>query len=305
MATIQKKRLMPKSAFLVKKYRRGIRASFIAFLVLLTFIFVLHTPSQESKELKLQKGARLVPFTDKAQNVVLPEDDGVKENAVMVTLARNSDLWSLVQTIRHVEDRFNNRYHYDWVFLNDDDFTDEFVRVTSTLVSGKAKYGKIPKESFSTPPWIDTDKMAANMKKLQDEGVLYGGSVPYRHMCRFQSGLFFRHPLLADYSWYWRVDTDITVFCDIQYDLFKFMRVNDKKYGFIISVSEYEATIPTLWSTTKKFMKEYPQFVNKNNLMNYISDDGGATYNLCHFWSNFEIGSLDFWRDLKSTFSMA
>ncbi|KAJ8078794.1 hypothetical protein PM082_013077 [Marasmius tenuissimus] len=30
--------------------------------------------------------------------------------------------------------------------------------------------------------------------------------------------------------------------------------------------------------------------------MGFISDDGGLTYNRCHFWSNFEIGDLDFWR---------
>lgn len=30
--------------------------------------------------------------------------------------------------------------------------------------------------------------------------------------------------------------------------------------------------------------------------MDFISDDGGETYNRCHFWSNFEIGDLNFWR---------
>ncbi|GCE98848.1 mannosyltransferase ktr3 [Zygosaccharomyces mellis] len=312
MATIQRKRLMPKSAFLVKKYRRGIRVSFTAICILLTLLFIMHVPSSTTKEnISLNTGTEtdglnafsgssrsdyLLPFTDKSQHVIHPKDDGIKENAVMITLARNSDLWNLVNSIRHVEDRFNHKYHYDWVFLNDDDFTDEFKRVTSNLVSGKAKYGKIPKEQFSIPSWIDQDKLATTLKNMRDNNVIYGDSVPYRHMCRFQAGLFYRHPLLQQYNWYWRVDTDITIFCDIQYDLFKFLRVNNKMYGFILSVSEYEATIPTLWSTTRKFMKEYPHLVHKNNLMDYISDDNGENYNLCHFWSNFEIGSLDLWR---------
>ena len=30
--------------------------------------------------------------------------------------------------------------------------------------------------------------------------------------------------------------------------------------------------------------------------MDWVSDDKGQTYNGCHFWSNFEIGSLAFWR---------
>ena len=30
--------------------------------------------------------------------------------------------------------------------------------------------------------------------------------------------------------------------------------------------------------------------------MGYMSDNAGDSYNLCHFWSNFEIASMDFWR---------
>ena len=54
-------------------------------------------------------------------------------------------------------------------------------------------------------------------------------------------------------------------------------------------------TIPTLWDTTK-FIEKNPQYLAQNNLMDWVSDDKGQTYNGCHFWSNFEIGSLAFWR---------
>lgn len=30
--------------------------------------------------------------------------------------------------------------------------------------------------------------------------------------------------------------------------------------------------------------------------MAFLSDDGGETYNRCHFWSNFEIANLKLWR---------
>jgi len=30
--------------------------------------------------------------------------------------------------------------------------------------------------------------------------------------------------------------------------------------------------------------------------MGFISDNGGEDYNLCHFWSNFEIADMSFWR---------
>jgi alpha 1,2-mannosyltransferase len=39
------------------------------------------------------------------------------------------------------------------------------------------------------------------------------------------------------------------------------------------------------------FIRENPQYVPEDNAMQFISDDGGESYNKCHFWSNFEIGA--------------
>lgn len=45
--------------------------------------------------------------------------------------------------------------------------------------------------------------------------VIYGHSVPYRNMCRFNSGFFFHHPLLANFDYYWRVEPHVKFFCDL------------------------------------------------------------------------------------------
>jgi alpha 1,2-mannosyltransferase len=216
--------------------------------------------------------------------------------ATFVSLARNRDLWSLIGSIRHVEDRFNSRYAYDWVFLNDEEFSNEFKRTTTALISGQTKYGLIPKEHWSFPEWIDTDKAAATREQMKADKIIYGDSVSYRHMCRYESGFFYRHELLQDYEYYWRVEPDIKIHCDVKYDVFQFMKDNNKQYGFTISIHEYPATIATLWDTTKEFIKEHPEYLPKDNMMDFVSDDGGASYNMCHFWSNFEIGNLNFWR---------
>lgn len=224
------------------------------------------------------------------------DTEGGKESATFVSLARNSDLWSLIGSIRQVEDRFNKKFKYDWVFLNDEEFTDEFKKVTSALVSGNTKYGLIPKEHWGFPDWIDKERAAKTREEMAQKKIIYGDSISYRHMCRYESGFFWRHPLMMDYEWYWRVEPDIKIYCDIDYDLFKFMRENNKKYSFTISLPEYKETIPTLWETTREFTKANPQYVPENNMVDFVSDDGGLTYNGCHFWSNFEIASLDFWR---------
>lgn len=230
------------------------------------------------------------PQTGKKQ---FPSD---KVKATFVTLARNSDVWEVLGSIRQIEDRFNRNFGYDWVFLNDEEFTEEFKRETTRLISGTTHYGLIPKEQWSFPEWIDTEKAAQTRERMRQEGVIYGDSISYRHMCRYESGFFFRHPLMEQFDYYWRVEPGVKIFCDIDYDIFKFMHDNDYEYSYTISLPEYGATIPTLWETTKNFIKENPQYLNKNNFMDWLSDDGGVSYNGCHFWSNFEIGKLDFWR---------
>ncbi|BCS29455.1 glycosyltransferase family 15 protein [Aspergillus puulaauensis] len=221
---------------------------------------------------------------------------GGRANATFVTLARNSDVWEISQAIRQVEDRFNNKFHYDWVFLNDQPFDDNFIRITTSLISGTPRYGQIPPEQWSYPDWIDQDKAREVREDMRDKKIIYGHLESYRHMCRYESGFFFRHPLLQEYEFYWRVEPGIELFCDIPYDPFVFMKENDKKYSFVMSLFEYPGTVPTLWDTVKEFINEHPEHVAEGNSMQFLSDDNGKNYNMCHFWSNFEIGSLDWLR---------
>jgi alpha 1,2-mannosyltransferase len=206
-------------------------------------------------------------------------------NATFVTLARNSDMWEIAKSIRQIEDRFNRKFGYDWVFLNDKEFNEDFKRLTTALVSGTAHYGVIPKEHWSFPEFIDQDKARAVREDMAQRKIIYGDSVSYRHMCRYESGFFFRHPLMLNYEWYWRVEPSVELYCDINYDTFKFMSDNGKKYSFVISLYEYLETIPTLWDSVKKFMKNHPEHIATDNSMKFLSDDGGVTYNKCHMVS--------------------
>ncbi|KAI5959102.1 KTR1 [Candida pseudojiufengensis] len=237
---------------------------------------------------------KIIPQKNIDPSTYDPTKDKIK--ATFVSLARNSDLWSLAESIRQVEDRFNRKFHYDWVFLNEEEFNDEFKQTVSSMVSGTAKFGLIPKEHWSYPSWIDQEKAALVREDMTQRKIIYGHSESYRHMCRFESGFFWRQEILKDYEYYWRVEPDIKIFCDIDYDIFKWMKDNGKEYSFTISLPEYKETIPTLWDTTKEFIDKNPQYLAENNLLDWLSDDKGKTYNGCHFWSNFEIASLNFWR---------
>lgn len=219
-----------------------------------------------------------------------------KANAVFVVLARNSDLWSFLDSMKQMEDRFNHWAGYDYVFLNEEPFDDVFKQYTQALTNSKCHYGLIEHDEWFQPDWIDEQKATEAREEMIRKKVIYGHSVPYRNMCRYNSGFFFRHPLLANYDYYWRVEPGVKFFCDLSYDPFLVMQDQNKVYGFTISLFEYIETIPTLWESVKEFIQEHPEYIPEDNGMKFLSDDGGETYNRCHFWSNFEIGDLRFWR---------
>lgn len=221
---------------------------------------------------------------------------GRKANAAFVILARNGDLNGVMKSMKQMEDRFNKRFQYPYVFLNEEQFSEDFKKRTSEITDAKVEYGLIPKDHWVQPTWIDESRASKAREDMQKNNVIYGGSLPYRNMCRFNSGFFYRHELLKNYKYYWRIEPDVQFFCDLDYDPFLIMQDQKKVYGFTLSLYEYEATIPTLWDAVKKFMEKNPELLAKDNALSFISDDGGVTYNRCHFWSNFEIGDLDLWR---------
>ncbi|ODQ69175.1 hypothetical protein LIPSTDRAFT_108160 [Lipomyces starkeyi NRRL Y-11557] len=95
----------------------------------------------------------------------------------------------------------------------------------------------------------------------------------YRRMCRFFSGFFYRHELVTEYDYYWRVEPNTQRYCDITYDPFTFMRGKNNTYGFTITLHEHESTIETLWSTVRNFSRAHPAHIHPNNELDFIVED--------------------------------
>jgi alpha 1,2-mannosyltransferase len=219
-----------------------------------------------------------------------------RAKAAFVILTRNAELFGMKRTVQQIEDRFNHHYNYPYIFLNDEPFTDEFQEHMRALTSSHVEFGVVPKEHWSYPPWIDQERARLARDALDQQKVLYGGSESYRHMCRFFSGFFFRHPLLDDYEYYWRIEPNVEYTCDIDFDPFMYMKKHGKKYSFTMSLYEYEETIPTLWETVRGFANEHAELVQYPNALDWMANASRDSYNRCHFWSNFEIGALNFFR---------
>ncbi|KAJ7774597.1 glycosyltransferase family 15 protein [Mycena maculata] len=258
-----------------------------------------HPPSPSSKNTTTITAAietYTSPTASQPTHNAPPPSQGHRANATFVFLCRNNDINGAVASVQSMEDRFNRNYHYPWVFLNDEPFTEEFKQRIGVLTDAPVSFGLIPREHWVQPDWIDEERARQGRLKMMNQRIIYGGSVPYRNMCRFNSGFFYKHELLQQYRYYWRVEPSVQFFCGLNYDPFLYMEEHEKVYSFTISLEEHEPTVRTLWDSVKEFMFENPHLIEPGNSMDFLSNDGGNKYNMCHYWSNFEIADMDFWR---------
>ena len=250
---------------------------------------------------ELAKFDGLLDMTKDYEKMFKTEQQKAKDpiKACFMSLVRNEDLYSILPTIRKIEDRFNKNYHYSYVFFNDIAFTEEFKAKTKRIINPESEvhFVTLPKEMWSYPDFIDLNEAAKTREKMKD--IIYGSSESYRHMCRFNSKWFYQHPIMDQFDYYWRIEPDTAIYCDMDYDLFEYMNDNKLVYGFSISLHEYESTIPNLWPATKNFVQQRPHYLNNNNFLKFISEDEGNLFNQCHFWSNFEVVNLNFYRSLQ------
>ncbi|QPG75438.1 hypothetical protein FOA43_002792 [Brettanomyces nanus] len=239
---------------------------------------------------------------DDGETIIYHKDyteDLVRENATLFSLVRNGELYDMLRTIRNFEDRFNQFKHYGWIFANDEKFTESFQNQVKNLCSGSVTFVHLPEQMWNYPEFIDRAKADQARRKMQRQQIKYGGSESYRHMCRFFSGVFYRLEAMKKYRYFWRVEPDVEFKCSIKYDPFEVMRKENKMYGFTLAPLELHTTVPTLWNSALEYMAKYPERIAQDNNFLFLTDDDGKTFNMCHFWSNFEIGDLDFFRSDK------
>ncbi|KAJ9647887.1 hypothetical protein H2199_001663 [Coniosporium tulheliwenetii] len=220
-----------------------------------------------------------------------------RPRAALISLVRNSELEGIVQSMRQLEYHWNHKYNYPWIFFNDEPFSDEFKQATQNLTSARCYYEVVPKEHWSMPSWIDEGRFMNSLEYLGAIGVGKGWMISYRHMCRWNSGFFYKHPRLLELDFYWRVEPDVHFYCDIDYDVFRFMSDNKMKYGFNMNILDDARSFPSLWSRTRAFINKYPELLHPESDLDWLLDaQNSGDYNNCQFFSNFEIGDLRFFR---------
>ncbi|KAK0617597.1 glycosyltransferase family 15 protein [Immersiella caudata] len=255
------------------------------------------------------------PFSTTCQDPVRNAAANPRENATFVMLTRNNELKPALQAIENIERQFNQWFHYHVLFLNNEAWDPEFVRALKTAVSGEATFEVLSEEEWSFPPQTNVEDARAKIKEQGDRGIYKGGLESYHHMCRFYSGNFYALEALKKYRWYWRLEPGVEYTCAITYDPFLEMARREKVYGFVVALWEVPETCPGLFRAVDDFRaaKKIPEtpmwraMINPSwmpwpirRLRGWLGGEhrnrNGDTWNLCHYWSNFEIADLDFFR---------
>ncbi|KAI1440078.1 glycosyltransferase family 15 protein [Annulohypoxylon stygium] len=204
----------------------------------------------------------------------------------------------MVASIAQVEARFNKRatHHYDWVFFNNEEFTKEFKEAVSKATNSQCYFERVDEYNWQIPKFIDVTRFDAGRQFMGRIGVGKAWLQSYHHMCRWNAGLFALEKRLKDYDWFWRVEPGVRYYCNVNYDVFRFMQENNISYGFNMAILDDARSLPSLWERTEEFIDKNGDLIHPNADFEWVLHDSDGQYNNCQFYSNFEIGSLKFFR---------
>ncbi|CDS09588.1 hypothetical protein LRAMOSA10948 [Lichtheimia ramosa] len=220
--------------------------------------------------------------------------------AAYVTLTKSDaeSLGNLRKTIRNLEDTVNRERGYPYIIFCSEPLSQDSRDLVRALTRADVEFYDLDSTMYGYSDNIDLDKAAETRRRMSD--VIFGDDENYRFASRFMAGVIFRHPALQHIDYYWRFETGTEYVCPLDFDPFQYMYDHQKKLSFSMALYEYEETIPTLFTTIMEFANNNSDLVqsmsNKNSLWHFIIDSETKVFNKCHFWSNFQIADLNFFR---------
>jgi len=88
--------------------------------------------------------------------------------------------------------------------------------------------------------------VAERVIQMENDGITKSGRLGYHNICRFYSGIFYHHPSLQNYRYYWRVEPEAYCNYNVDLDPFTFIRENKKTYGFVLTLPEEPRSVDLL-----------------------------------------------------------
>ncbi|KAM0254676.1 hypothetical protein ACHAQJ_006526 [Trichoderma viride] len=196
--------------------------------------------------------------------------------AAFVSLAHEHDLPAVLSSMSQLEETFNHRYHYHWVFFSTQPLSEEFRRQTSNATGAICIYEVISENNLASPTQLKKPSNLNLMPTNQADGddvSEVGQSAPFLgQTSRWNSGPFASEKRLRDYDWFWRIEPGVSgtvpelLPCaqfthDITFDVFRFMRDHEIAYGFNEALLDKEE-IRTHSQPVRSFIDKHPDLLH-------------------------------------------
>ncbi|EGV59951.1 hypothetical protein PSN45_002324 [Yamadazyma tenuis] len=224
-----------------------------------------------------------------------------KEKAAMVlVIVSLEDARLALETIQHYQERFNNKFNYDWVLVAIgsvlSDRSQDFAAVAGNVRLIELRGGRL-----QTSPSANNVKNKGERVEQYPAKFKTRSNIRQKKLARMMLGPIFEvGDLWDDYDFYWKVPVGSSLGCDVNYDVFEFMRQNQIAYGWSLIHQDYQGTQPELISEFQSFVDASGGAVNPENLQFMLDETKDSTkdwhYKGCSFHPEFEIVDLNFFR---------
>ncbi|KAF5372917.1 hypothetical protein D9758_001721 [Tetrapyrgos nigripes] len=231
---------------------------------------------------------------------------GKRPNGVIFMLMPPSRVHQAQLALLSTENRFNRRLQYPYVIFTVgaeiDEVTEEDKAKIHWITEGRATFATVPLESWDAPDFYDKARVEKSLHTI-------GFSKAYRSMCRFYSGIFWRHPALVPYDWLWRLDTDIEFHCDVPYDPIQKVIDANALYGFVQISPDADYVQPSLSSNVSHFLAANAHMLPHNANHGFVwkskeaiekalkGEAGMDEWTRMTMYNNFEISHKSVWEN--------
>ncbi|CCC67412.1 hypothetical protein NCAS_0A08540 [Naumovozyma castellii] len=217
----------------------------------------------------------------------------IRPKACFFSFIEEEDLEGILGSIQQIEKKFNSKFNYPWIFLTRNGLSADFQKTLNENLRADYSIGLVPNEYWEYPDFVNQEEAERERWEMSD--LPDGDSLYARFKNRYLAGFFWKHPLLEEFDWYWRVEPNIRLNCEVDYDVFKKMQDEFMIYGTLVAKTDSPATSFTIWENARTFEEENQEFMSNSNFRRLFSNDG-QTYNFCAVMSESVVVNLNFFR---------
>lgn len=210
--------------------------------------------------------------------------------ALFMTIMSSEEAREALLTIANVESHFNHQYKYDWVILAGGRSLHGAMEDLMAVTGDNIKIINFKTASLDVGPGSVTGLEIGDKPLEYPAKFKVRATARNRKLTRMILSQLYDTGLM-DYDYYWRIPAGASLGCDVGYDVFEYMQLNDIKYGWLLAHKDFQGSQPEVMSVVKQYFDN-----NKVNtdMLKTVLDVDNWQYNSCSVMPEFELVDISF-----------